>query len=317
MIGPARRKEAVHQAQQALDVSERRACQVVKQPRSTQRYTRREPERDRRLVKRMHALVRHHPRYGYRRIWALLRMEGWRVNRKKVHRLWRQEGFRVPQKQRKKRRLGHSANGIVRRRAEHIDHVWCYDFVKDQTLDGRPLKFLAIEDEYTRECLAIDVAWSITAKEVIGTLEDLFAVRGTPTFIRSDNGPEFVAQAIQKWLEHAGVETLYIAPGSPWENAYSESFNSRFRDEFLNAEQFTSLLEAQVMTEDHRLAYNHRRPHSALDYKTPAEFAASCKTPFGGSAPKPPTSFPSPQRRGHQQEEPLRDKDPTLITTGT
>ncbi len=317
MIGPTRRREAVRQARKALDVSERRACQVVQQPRSTQRYEPREPERDRRLVKRMHALVRPHPRYGYRRIWALLRAEGWRVNRKKVYRLWRQEGFKVPRKQRKKKRLGDSANGILRRRAEHINHVWCYDFVKDQTIDSRPLKFLAIEDEYTRECLAIDVARSITAQDVIGTLEELFAIRGVPKCIRSDNGPEFVAQAIQNWLEDAGVETLYIAPGSPWENAYSESFNSRFRDEFLNAEQFTCLLEAQVMTEDHRLAYNHRRPHSALDYMTPTAFAESCKKPLGGSAPKPPTSFPSLQKRGHQQEKPSDNRNLTLITTGT
>ncbi len=237
---------------------------------------------DERLVKQMLELARQHPRYGYRRIWALLRMEGQRVNVKRVHRLWRKAGLKVPQKQHKKRRLGSSVNGIVRHRAEHIDHVWCYDFVKDQTTDGRPLKFLPIEDEFTRECLSIDVARSITARDVIATLQELFAVREAPKFIRSDNGPEFIAQAIRQWLAQSGVRTLYIAPGSPWENAYSESFNGRFRDEFLNREMFTSLREARLITEDFRLEYNHRRPHSSLDYMTPAAFAAATR---GGTAP--------------------------------
>jgi len=227
-------------------------------------------------------LVRQHPRYGYRRIWALLRQEGRRVNVKRIHRLWRKEGLKVPQKQHKKRRLGSSVNGIVRHRSEHIDHVWCYDFVKDQTTDSRPLKFLPIEDEFTRECLSIDVARSITAKDVIGTLKELFAVRGAPQFIRSDNGPEFIAQAIKDWLAQSGVRTLYIAPGSPWENAYSESFNGKFRDEFLNREMFTSLREARLITQDYRLEYNHRRPHSSLEYLTPAAFAAATR---GGATP--------------------------------
>src|SRR5262249_34388539 len=155
-----------------------------------------------------------------------------------------------------------SANGVVRRRAEHKNHVWCYDFVKDQTTDGRPLKLLPIEDEYTRECLALDVARSITADDVISTLKYLFEVRGAPKFIRSDNGPEFMARAIRAYLAVSGVETLYIEPGSPWQNAYSESFNSRLRDELLNGELFTSVAEAKVVCEDYRLEYNHRRPHS-------------------------------------------------------
>jgi len=313
MVSPTRRREAVEQVEETLEVSERRACQVIGQPRSTQRYEPREADRDQALVQRMHALVRAHPRYGYRRIWAMLREDGWRVNRKKVYRLWRREGFKVPRKQRKRRRLGNSDNGVVRYRAEHINHVWCYDFVKDQTVDGRPLKFLPIEDECTRECLAIEVDRSITSQDVIKTLAYLFEVRGAPKYIRSDNGPEFIAQAIRGWLANAGVNTLYIEPGSPWENAYSKSFNSRFRDELLNREEFTSLLEARMLTEDYKLDYNHRRPHSALNYKTPAAFAAA----LGGSAPKPP-AFPPPERGGpgvyvHR----LTNQDSTLITTGT
>jgi len=312
MVSPARRREAVRQVQETLEVSERRACGVIGQSRSTQRYEPREPQRDRMLVQRMHERVRAHPRYGYRRVWAMLREEGWRVNRKKVYRLWRREGFKVPRKQRKKRRLGCSDNGVIRRRAVHVNHVWCYDFVKDQTRDSRPLKFLPIEDEYTRECLAIEVARSITAKDVIETLAYLFEVRGAPKYIRSDNGPEFIAQAIRQYLASAGVDTLYIAPGSPWENAYSESFNSRFRDELLNREEFNSLLEARVLTEEYKLEYNHRRPHSALNYRTPAAFA----TDLGGSAPKPP-AFPPPERRGQAEVDALTNLDTTLVTTGT
>ena len=249
-----------------MEVAQRRACRVLGQPRSTQRYTPREPDRDRALVQRMLALVRRHPRYGYRRITALLRQDGWLVNRKRIHRLWRQEGLKVPQKQRKKRRLGHRATGVLRRRAAHPNHVWCCDFRTDPTTDGRPLKLLPIEDEYTRECLALDVARSITAHHVIRTLAPLFAERGAPQFIRSDNGPEFIARAIRDWLPRSGVRTLYIAPGAPWGNAYSESFNSRLRDDLLNRELFTSVLEAKLITEDYRQEHNHRRPHSALGY---------------------------------------------------
>lgn len=284
MVSPTRRREAVERVQRDAKVSERRACRVLGQPRSTQRYRPRAPDRDRPLVQRMRALVRRHPRYGYRRVWALLRADGWRVNRKRVYRLWRQEGWKVPQRQRKKRRLGSSTNGVLRRKAEGINHVWCYDFVKDQTTDGRPLKFLPIEDEYTRECLALEVARSLTAEDVIQTLRDLLAVRGAPQYIRSDNGPEFIARAIRNWLAASGVETLYIEPGAPWENAYCESFNSRFRDELLDRELFTSVPEAKVITQEYRLEYNHRRPHSALDYMTPAIFAAAVRR---GSVPAP------------------------------
>jgi transposase InsO family protein len=281
---------------------------VLDQPRSTQRYAPREPDRDRPLVRRMLELVRRHPRYGYRRITALLRQDGWVVNRKRIHRLWRQAGLKVPQKQRKRRRLGHSANGILRRRPEYPNHVWCYDFLKDQTTDGRPLKLLPIEDEYTRECLTLDVARSITAQDVIRTLGRLFAERGAPRFLRSDNGPEFIAQALRAWLPRCGVQTLYIAPGAPWENAYSESFHSRLRDELLDRELFTSVLEARVLMEDYRQEYNQRRPHSALGYVPPAAFAARCRA--AGCAP---------QRRAplRPPPSPTGIMDPTLIATGT
>ena len=228
-------------------------------------------------------MVGEHPRYGYRRICALLRSEGWRVNRKRVYRLWRQEGLKVPQKQRKRRRLGNSGNGCVGHRAEHVDPVWSYDFVMDQTTDGRPAKLLPIVDEYTRECVSLDVARSIKAVDVIETLPHLFAVRGAPRFIRSDNGPEFIARAVGDWLAESGVRTLYIAPGSPWENGYCESFNSRLRDELLDRELFMDLREMKVVVEDFRLDYNHRRPHSSLGYMTPASFAAKAGADTGAT----------------------------------
>ena len=207
------------------------------------------------------------------------------MNRKRVYRLWRQEGLKVPQKQHKKRRLGHSANSCVRRKAEHKDHVWTWDFIHDRTTNGRPLKWLSIVDEYTRECLALEVGRSITAEKVIDVLVDLFRIRGVPKHIRSDNGPEFIAQAIRRWLPQAGVETLYVAPGSPWENGYVESFHSRLRDELTNREEFSNLAEAKYLADAWRLEYNHRRPHSSLRYRTPAEFAAGCAAASAPAAP--------------------------------
>jgi putative transposase len=226
------------------------------------------------------ALSRENPRYGYRRAWALLRREGWKVNKKRVHRLWREEGLKVPGgTQRKRRRFveGGSENGCTRRRAEHKDHVWSYDFVMERTEDGRTLKMMPVVDEYSRECLSIELERSITSEEVVKTLAALFARRGEPAFIRSDNGPEFIAKALKGWLEVSGVRTLYVEPGSPWENAYSETFNSRFGDELLKREVFASLLEAKVLVEEYRNHYNQHRPHSSLGYRRPAEVAASCE----------------------------------------
>jgi putative transposase len=255
----------------------------LNQPRSTQRYVGSGRERDQALLLRIRELAREHPRYGYRRITALLRREGWSVNRKRVHRLWRREGLKVPQIQRKRRRLGSSEGGCTRHRAERPNHVWSYDFVMDQTADGRRLKVLPVVDEYTRECLAIEVERGMTAEDVVSTLEYLFEVRGAPEHIRSDNGPEFIAEAVKGWLARRGAGPLYIEPGSPWENAYSETFNSRLRDELLDREVFETLKEAKVLLEDHRLDYNDRRPHSALGYRTPAEFAATCRRPDSAS----------------------------------
>jgi len=264
------------QVQLALQVSERRACEVLDQPRGTQRYVTEVDEEERRLIARLHELVRERPRYGYRFMAAILRREGWQVNRKRVFRLWQQEGFQVPRKQRKKRRLGGSAGGCIRRRAEHKDHVWAWDFVFDRTAHGRSLKWLSIVDEYTRECLALEVDRGLTSEDVLDVLRDLFVIRGVPKYIRSDNGPEFIAEAIRRFLSSAGVGTLYIEPGSPWQNGYAESFHSRLRSELLDAEIFENVREAQSLAASWQSDYNHYRPHSSLDYQTPAEFAAAC-----------------------------------------
>jgi putative transposase len=258
-------------------VSQRRACQLFDQPRATQRYDAKEiSEEEKQLVTRIHELVRKYPRYGYRFITAKLRQEGWRVNFKRIYRLWRQEGLKVPKKVRKKRRLGHSGNSCVRRRAEHKDHVWCWDFIHDRTVTGQPLKWLAITDEYTRECLALEVGRSITSDRVLDILTNLFLTRGVPKHIRSDNGPEFIAGAIQRHSEAVGLEMLYIAPGSPWENGFAESFFSRLRDELLNVEEFTNLAEARWLARRRKEEHNHERPHSSLGYQTPNEFATRC-----------------------------------------
>lgn len=223
----------------------------------------------------MHELALQNPRYGYRRITALLRSEGWSVNRKRIERLWRAEGLKVPQRQRKRRRLGDRTNAATRKSPQHRNHVWSYDFLCDQTEDGRRLKFLPILDEFTRESLTICVARSITADDVIGALDELVVRHGAPSYIRSDNGPEFVANKIQTWIAAIGAQTLYIEPGSPWQNPYSESFNARFRDELLDRELFSNLIEAQVLVEDWRNNYNRARPHSSLGYLTPTAFAAT------------------------------------------
>jgi putative transposase len=224
----------------------------------------------------MHELAKQNPRYGYRRVAALLRAEGWRVNNKRVRRLWRREGLKIPRKGRKKRRLGHSGNGCTRRRAARMNEVWSYDFIFDQTADGRRLKILPIVDEFTRECLVMLVGRRLTAQDVIKALAKAAQVRGMPEHLRSDNGPEFIAEAVKVWLTKEGTATLYIEPGSPWENAYSESFNSRLRDELLNGELFSSEREAVVLLEQWRRAYNEERPHSSLGYVAPAVFARQC-----------------------------------------
>lgn len=301
----------VLELQQEFQVSERRACQTIEQPRSTQRYELQPRDDEVALVKRMRQLARQRPRFGYRRIGALLRREEWSASPMRVYRLWRREGLKVPQKRRKKRALGRSEHACHILRVEHRNHVWCWDFAFDRTTAGTTLKWLSIIDEHTRECLTLKVARGITAEDVIDTLAELFAMHGVPRCIRSDNGPEFIAQAIQKWLAQVGVQTLYIAPGSPWENGYAESFNSRLRDEFLAMEWFESCNVARRRTAAWREDYNHHRPHSSLGYVTPSEFAAGCvaSTPRLASATPQPTS-------AFQQH--IRDSlTPTFITPGT
>ena len=276
MVGPAREREAVRFAQRKLGISQRRACKALGVSRSTMRYVPKFGEFARRLRNRILELVAKHPRYGYRRVCKLLRREGWEVNVKRIHRLWKKEGLRVPKKVRRRRRRGSSANACHRHKATHKNHVWTLDFAWDVTEDGLQLKFLPIVDEYTRECHALQVATSIRSTDVQDLLEQLFEKHGMPEHIRCDNGPELIAHELRTWLERRGVTPLYIAPASPWENGYGESFIGRFRDEHLDRELFTCLLEAQVVTEDWRIEYNHHRPHGALGDQTPAEFAATC-----------------------------------------
>jgi len=272
-------------------ISERRACTVVNQHRSTQRYEVKKQDDEMPLVAAIHQLVKQHPRWGCRYITACLRRAGWRVNYKRVHRLWKQEGFKVPRKRHRKRAVGNSSNACDKRSALCRNDVWTWDFIHDRTTDGRQLKFLVILDEFTRENLCLDVGRSFTADAVLGVLAELMACHGVPSHIRSDNGSEFIAKQIQQWLIHAEVDTLYIEPGAPWQNGYAESFNSRFRDEFLEMNYFNTLCETQQLAKKWQEYYNEKRPHTSLGNRTPKEFAEHC---LGGcstslrSAPQPP-----------------------------
>ena len=253
-----------------LRVSERRACGVVGQVRSTQRRIASVADNEEALTEAIVQLAMAYGRYGYRMITGLLRVDGWRVNHKRVERIWRREGLKVPTKQPKRARLWLTNGSCIRLRPQGKNHVWAYDFVMDRTHDGRPLKLLTVIDEYTRECLAIVVARRLRADDVVQTLTELFVTHGPPAHIRSDNGPEFCAHAVRDWLRNVGVKTLYITPGSPWENGYNESFNGKLRNEMLNGELFHTLWEAQVLIERWRHTYNRVRPHSALGYRPPA-----------------------------------------------
>ncbi|MFG6512126.1 IS3 family transposase [Sulfitobacter sp. M23905] len=270
LLSPARRRACINHVRHKLRVSERWACRVLKQHRSTQRKLPKGRADEKRLVADMIELARQYGRYGYRRIAALLRDAGWQVNDKRVERLWRREGLKVPMKQPKKGRLWLNDGSCVRLRPEHRNHVWSYDFVHCRTDDGKAFRTLNVIDEYSRECLAIRVDRKLNSSDVIDVLSDLFIMRGVPSYIRSDNGPEFIAVAVQDWINAVGAKTAYIEPGSPWENGYCESFNARFRDEFLNGEVFYCLREAQILIEEWRKHYNTKRPHSALGYKPPA-----------------------------------------------
>ena len=251
-------------------MAERWACRLVNQPRGTQRYRPTQRADEDQLTQAIIALGRQYGRYGYRRITALLNGAGWRVGKDRVERIWRREGLKVPRKQKPRGRLWLNDGSCVRLRPERPNHVWSYDFVQDRTQDGRAFRMLVVLDEFTRRCLAIVVARRLRSDDVLQCLTDLFALHGPPEHLRSDNGPEFVAASVRVWLGRIGVKTLYIEPGSPWENGYCESLNSMLRDELLNGEIFTTLREAQVLIENWRRHYNAVRPHSSLGYRPPA-----------------------------------------------
>jgi len=253
-----------------LGVSERRACLVLGQARSTQRHRNKVTDEESGLIRKVIELAGEYGRYGYRRITALLRQEGFQVNHKRVERIWRQEGLKVPQKQPKRGRLWLNDGSCVRQRAEYPNHLWSYDFALERTHDGRPVRILAVMDEYTRECLAMDVARRLTSEDVLYRLGQLFTQCGIPAYLRSDNGSEFTAKAVRDWLTRLGVQTLFIEPGSPWENGYIESFIGKMRDELLNREIFYTLSEARVLIESWRQHYNTKRPHSSIGYHPPA-----------------------------------------------
>jgi len=264
--------------QERLSVSERRACRITGQHRSTQRHRPRMTDRDDALRARLRDLSRKHPRWGYRRAWASLRGEGWVANRKKIQRIWREEGLRVPARRRKRQRLGDSTVTAARLRAGRPDQVWALDFQFDTTADGRVLKLLHVVDEHTREALAIEVARRIDADRTVSVLDRIVQGRGRPPeLVRMDNGPELTAHAIRDWCRFGGTGASYIEPGSPWENPFVESFGGKVRDEVLAVEAFDSLLEAKTVIEDWRNTYNTIRPHSSLGWKAPAAYAASWK----------------------------------------
>lgn len=264
-------------AQQKHGLAERAACRLVSQPRGTQRYRPTQREDEDQLTQAIIALAKQYGRYGYRRIAALLKRAGWQVGKDRVERIWRREGLKVPQKQRPRGRLWLNDGSCVRLRPTHANHVWSYDFVSTRTYDGRSVRVLNLIDEYTRECLLIRAERRWTSATVIEALADVMVARGVPEHLRSDNGPEFVAKDLRQWLINTGAKTLYIEPGSPWENGYCESFNSKLRDEFLNGEIFYSLKELRVLAERWRVHYNTIRPHSSLGYRPPAPEAWHCE----------------------------------------
>ena len=278
MIGPEQRRRKVDRVRRRLGpdkVSQRRACRTSGQPRSTQRYRSTRSETDRPLLQAMRRIAEARPRFGCERVHPVLLECGWTVGFGRVHRLWKQERMQVPRKQRKRRRLpGHSGYGCVRYRAIGRNHVWSYDFLTERTEDGRLLKILAVLDEFTRECLAIEVARSFTSRDVMLTLQYLFAVRGTPQHLRSDNGPEFVAREIRRWLKRSKVNTLYINKGSPWENGYVESFKGKLRDELLNRELFLSLAEARYVLDEWRLDYRLAAPPNIAFLLSPTHMSS-------------------------------------------
>jgi transposase InsO family protein len=283
-------------------VSERRVCRVLGQYRSTQRKLPRGRDDEEQLTADIVELARRYGRYGYRKVAELLRATaGWVVNDKRVERIWRREGLKVPKKQPKRGRLWLNDGSCIRLRPQHRNHVWSYDFVEDRTHDGRKYRMLNVLDEFTHESLAIRVARKLKAIDVIDVLSDLFIARGVPGHVRSDNGPEFVAAAVRAWIAAVGAKTAYIAPGSPWENGYIESFNARLRDELLDGEIFYSLKEAQIVIESWRRHYNAVRPHESLGYRPPAPevfVPALAAWPSARLGSAPTATLPQPSRPG-------------------
>ena len=300
-MSPERKRRTVASVRRRLGpekISERRACRVLGQPRATQRYESKRAEQDKALLAEMRSIAAERPCWGSPQVYEALRRRGRVVNHKRVERLWQEHGMQVPKKRHKRKRLslGGSENSCVRKRPESPNHIWSYDFVTDYTERGRQLRMLCVLDEFTRESLAIEVRRSFTARQVLDVLGYLFAVRGAPEHIRSDNGPEFVAGSVRRWLDRACVKTLFVAKSSPWENGYIESFNSRFRQELLDRELFLGLEDARWCVDRWRLDYNHHRPHSSLEYVPPAEFAARWPASAPGLASATPQQAP-PLRR--------------------
>lgn len=290
----ARRRLITTEMCERFDLSQRRVSRALGLPRSSLRYAPVARDEEAALARRIEELAGVHPRFGYRRIWAMLDREGWSVNLKAVHRLWRVLGLKLarPRATLKTRRpCGQDANACHLRPSRGKDDVWTWDFIFDRTSDGRSLKWLSLVDEYTRECLALEARRGMTAEEIRVILVGVAAERaGPPHRVRSDNGPEFAAEVVRTWLEGAGSGALYVAPASPWQNGYAESFHSKLRDEFLDREEFENEPQARALAALWKEEYNTERPHSSLDYKTPAEYAAQCEryVPIEETPTKPP-----------------------------
>jgi putative transposase len=290
VVTPAQQRAAADYLTEAYGVSQRRAGRVLGRSRSTLRYSGRQRQEDEPLIRTIRRLARKHLRWGYKRIHARLVHEGWRVNKKRVRRLWNELGLRRPAPRRKPKKRGvlpgSSANSCVNQPAGFKNDVWTYDFIADRTVAGSSLKCLSLVDEYTRECLALYVAESVTGSDVRRLLARVIGRRGAPTRIRSDNGSEFICQAVRDWLPEAGAKPIPVAPASPWENGFIESFHSRLRDEFLNCEDFENVADARAKAAWWRREYNRIRPHSGLGYKTPQMFSAECDRGKHGQRPR-------------------------------
>jgi len=271
-VSPQAKRNAVEHLVAEEDYSQRRACQLVGINRSSARYSPEPRSGETAFKEQVRQLANRHPNYGYRRITAILRREGSPINHKRVQRIWQSEGLQLPRRKLRRRRCG--PRGEVIHKAQYRNHVWSYDFLEEHTVKGKRLRILAVIDEFTRECLALLVDRSITSHEVVDLLDWLFLVYGKPQHIRSDNGPELVAKKVQSWLAEQGCGTIYISPGSPWENAYIESFIGKLRKECVDRYLFYTLKETRSIVEDWRQEYNHYRPHSSLEYLPPSAFAA-------------------------------------------